>query len=251
LISQFPNLRFVIRAGSGVDNIDQRALSARGVKLIRKPDLAAESVAELAAVSLLGLCRRLHQSMALLFRGVWAKNWLIGDDVSRFFVGIWGAGPVGRACYERFRGMCERVAFAAWPSVPAGLEVASADALMCQADAHIVCLPLRMNTVNKFDAGFFERSSDKRPYLINVARLGLMDLGAAFGALKSNRLRGFAVDGIDQCDMMRLESVLGGEGGTGYNFLVSQHLGAQRVDVHREMIRWLIAEVDHWVSPHA
>ncbi|MGW0874210.1 hypothetical protein ACWD3Z_27490 [Streptomyces sp. NPDC002740] len=47
-LSQWPTLRHVIRAGSGLDGIDIDALAARGISVHRNPEPAASAVAEWA-----------------------------------------------------------------------------------------------------------------------------------------------------------------------------------------------------------
>src|SRR5512140_740475 len=58
MLDALPNLRLVVRAGSGLDAIDVPELERRGIRLARNPELSADAVAELALGALISLARR-------------------------------------------------------------------------------------------------------------------------------------------------------------------------------------------------
>ena len=60
LLAKAPNLRFVARAGVGVDNVDLPAATSRGVRVANAPTAATVAVAELTVTFLLLLARGLY-----------------------------------------------------------------------------------------------------------------------------------------------------------------------------------------------
>ena len=240
VLDTIPTLRFVIRAGSGVDNIEVEELRRRNIELVRNPSLSAEAVAELAVSGILSLTRRMPEAMGLLRRGVWAKGDLIGDSLGRLSVGIWGAGPVGMACYRALRGLCAGVRFASWPSLPHEVRNLSAEPaeLLSETDVHVLCLPGRPQTVGLFGEAFFNSVQRRRPYLVNVGRHELIDVAAATQALELSHLRGLFIDPVNAEDVSELAQLL--DRTEGLNMIVTQHLGARRADVLATMGMWVI-----------
>lgn len=246
LLDLLPRLRFVIRAGSGLDNIDTNELRARGIQLLHNPSLSAGAVAELAYAALIMLARRIPEAAALLRQGIWAKPTLVGESVADLSVAIWGAGPVGRACAELIGPRCAGLGFASWPSVPSEYPQRDPDELMNVADVHIICLPLRRTTLSFFDKEFFNNVSHKCPYILNVGRFALIDLNEAVATLEEKKLRGLFIDPIEQADVENVRRLVNDD--KGVNILLSQHLGAQREDVQRKMGIWVIEKIEEMMS---
>lgn len=62
LINSCPNLKFIARAGVGMDNIDIDAARAKGIKVINTPASSSRSVAELSMAHIYNLSRNLQLS---------------------------------------------------------------------------------------------------------------------------------------------------------------------------------------------
>ncbi len=61
LIAAAPKLRVIARAGTGVDNVDVPAASARGIVVMNAPGANSVSVAELALGQMLALARHISR----------------------------------------------------------------------------------------------------------------------------------------------------------------------------------------------
>jgi D-3-phosphoglycerate dehydrogenase len=238
MLERLPSLRWVIRAGSGVDNLDLAVMEARGVRLLRNPHLSAQAVAELALGSLIMLTRRVPLAHALIAAGRWAKAELIGESIARIHAVIWGAGAVGRACHTALTPHCASVRFAAWRSVPPELPTVAPEEALHHADAHLLSLPLREDTRNWMGPRTLEQVRGRRPYLVNVGRFELMDLEAVLASLGRNELRGVFIDPIDSEHVPFLPSQL--KRSPPMNLLFAQHLGAQRQDVLDAVGDWVL-----------
>lgn len=73
-IAAAKSLRYIIRAGSGYDNIDRDAAGAKGISVSNCPGMNAVAVAELAMGHLINLDRRLPEQDAALKNGTWNKK---------------------------------------------------------------------------------------------------------------------------------------------------------------------------------
>ncbi|MGW3498600.1 NAD(P)-dependent oxidoreductase [Streptomyces sp. NPDC001020] len=235
-LSEWPALRHVIRAGSGLDGIDVEALEGRGVTVHRDPAPAAEAVAEWALAALLCLARRIPYGHAALMAGQHTKQHCLAPPVSRMRVAIWGAGPVGRACSTALAPHVAEIAFAARSSLPSTLPARSADELPGWADAHVVALPLTAENRGRFNAAFLTKARVRRPLLICVGRLGTLDVDACLRALAGGRLGGLALDPVEPSDLpLWPDSTPPGP----LNLLATPHIGAQRHDVRAVLDAWV------------
>lgn len=102
LIEKCPNLKFIARAGVGMDNIDIEFARASGIEVINTPAASSISVAELVFAHLFSLCRFLqlsHREMpeqgATGFNNL-KKNYAEGIELFGKTIGILGYGRIGQ-----------------------------------------------------------------------------------------------------------------------------------------------------------
>ena len=78
VIAAAPKLRVIARAGTGVDNVDLDAASARGIVVMNAPGANSISVAELALAQMLALARHLPAADAAMKQHKWEKKKFAG-----------------------------------------------------------------------------------------------------------------------------------------------------------------------------
>src|SRR5690348_447412 len=78
MLESAPALKLIVRAGSGVDNIDLDYVNQRGIEFHRIPGPGAEAVAEIAFAFMLALSRRLFEADRSMREARWAKYQLSG-----------------------------------------------------------------------------------------------------------------------------------------------------------------------------
>ena len=88
-------LRLLVRAGSGLDNLDLEQVRRRGIDLRRVPGPGAQAVAELTFGLMLSLARGIALGDRLLRQGHWAKSELVGYNLTGKTLGIVGLGSIG------------------------------------------------------------------------------------------------------------------------------------------------------------
>jgi D-3-phosphoglycerate dehydrogenase len=201
LIAAAPKLRVIARAGTGVDNVDLAAATARGILVINAPGANSISVAEHALALMLSLSRAVPAADAAMKRSVWDRKSLIGAELRGKTLGLVGLGRIGREVAVRARSFgMEVVAHDPFISdrVAAGLaiELLSLDALCSRADYISLHLPATTET-----RGLFNRarlSACKRGVrIVNTARGELIDSTALADAIESGHVAGAGIDVFD------------------------------------------------------
>src|SRR5262245_1144799 len=80
LLTAAPRLRVVARAGTGVDNVDVAAASARGILVVNAPGANSISVAEHACALMLALARSVPAADRAMKEGRWDKRRFLGTE---------------------------------------------------------------------------------------------------------------------------------------------------------------------------
>ena len=101
LLDAAPQLRWVARAGAGLDNIDVAAASEKGIGVLNVPGANAIAVAELVFGLLLGLFRQIPAADAAMKRGEWEKSRWSGRELRGKTLAIIGLGKIGGAVARR------------------------------------------------------------------------------------------------------------------------------------------------------
>jgi D-3-phosphoglycerate dehydrogenase / 2-oxoglutarate reductase len=242
LIDRFENLALVVRAGSGLDNIDLEHLKSRGISLIRNAAISAPAVAELALSAFISLARRLPFAEKSLLSNNWVKSKVLGEPLSELSITIWGAGCVGKACYKILKPMVKCVNFLAHSSVSPDFDTVDVQSALRSSDGHIICVPLSAGTV--IGKNELAICADKRPYLINVARFESISWKNVVRMLEEDKLRGVYVDPIDREHMDEVVAFL--KRTIPVNLMCSPHLGAQREDIVADMANWIVKTLTSW-----
>ena len=195
------NLQVVGRAGVGVDNVDVKEATKRGVIVVNAPQSNVLSAAEQTIALMMACARNLAQAHADLKAGKWEKGkWgKNGVELRGKTLGILGLGRIGFLVAEDARGLGMNV-LAYDPFVPAekfhelGLERAdSPDRIYREADFITVHLPKNAETLGFVDDDAFAKIKDG-VRVINVARGGIIDEDAWARAIESGKVAASAVD---------------------------------------------------------
>jgi D-3-phosphoglycerate dehydrogenase len=95
------SLRVVGRAGVGVDNIDVRPATARGIIVMNAPDGNTITTAEHTIALLVALARNVPQANSSVKAARWERKRFVGAELSGKTLGIVGLGRIGRAVAQR------------------------------------------------------------------------------------------------------------------------------------------------------
>src|SRR5690348_15482358 len=109
LLKSAPRLRIIGRAGTGVDNIDVPAASARGILVVNAPGANSISVAEIACALMLALARSVPAADRAMKDARWDKKKFLGSELRGKTLGIAGLGRIGQEVAQRVRAFGMRV----------------------------------------------------------------------------------------------------------------------------------------------
>jgi len=198
LMDAAPGLRIIARAGTGVDNVDVAAASARGILVVNAPGANSISVAEHACALMLALARAVPAADHAMKEGRWEKKKFLGSELRGKTLGVAGLGRIGQEVAQRARAFGMRI-IAHDPyiakDVAAGLhvELLSLDEVCAAADFLTLHLPSTPETRHLFND---ERFSKCKPglRLINTARGELVDEAALRRAIEQGIIAGAGLD---------------------------------------------------------
>jgi D-3-phosphoglycerate dehydrogenase len=202
LIEVATRLRVIGRAGIGVDNVDLRAATSRGIIVMNTPEGNAITTAEHAIALMTSLARKIPQATRSMKAGEWAKDRFNGKELFGQTLGVIGLGNIGSIVADRARGLRMRV-IAYDPLVSEeraerlGVDLVSLDELISRADVITIHVPLTKDTRGLIDADAFERMK-RGVLLINAARGGIVDESALLAAIESGKVAGAALDVFEQ-----------------------------------------------------
>jgi D-3-phosphoglycerate dehydrogenase / 2-oxoglutarate reductase len=198
LLAAAPRLRVVARAGTGVDNVDVPAATARGILVMNAAGANSISVAEHALALMLSLARSVPMADATMKRGVWDKKKLTGVELRGKLLGIIGFGRIGREVAARARAFgMEVVAYD--PFIPAraadaaGVPLIDLDELLARADFITLHVPALPETRHLINAATLAKMR-KGVRIVNTARGELIDEKALAEALESGHVAGAGLD---------------------------------------------------------
>lgn len=217
-------LKIVARAGVGLDNVDVKAATARGVLVVNAPTSNIHSAAEHAVTLLLATARQIPPADASLKAHTWKRSSFNGVEVFGKTVGVVGLGRIGQLVAQRLAAFGTHIVaydpyVSAARAAQLGIELLTLDELLGRADFISVHLPKTPETAGLIGK---EALAKTKPgvIIVNAARGGLIDEAALADAIRSGHVRGagldvFATEPCTDSPLFELEQVV-----------VTPHLGA-------------------------
>lgn len=191
-------LKVIGRAGIGLDNIDVKAASRKGIVVMNTPGANAITTAEHAITLLLSLSRYIPQANASLKTGKWEKKKFMGVEIFNQTLGVIGFGNIGQVVVDRAKGLKMRViVYDPFVSEDAmakkGAEKVTLDQLLEQSDYISIHTPLSKETKNLLNKNTFQKMK-KGVRIINCARGGIVNEKDLYAAIKRGKVAGAALD---------------------------------------------------------
>jgi D-3-phosphoglycerate dehydrogenase / 2-oxoglutarate reductase len=217
-------LKVVGRAGIGVDNIDVKAATAKGVIVMNTPFGNSITTAEHAISLMMALARQIPEADRSTQAGKWEKSKFMGVEVFGKTLGVIGCGNIGSIVADRAIGLKMKVLaydpfLSEQRAVELGVGKVELDQLLRGADFITLHTPLTDKTRHIIDAAALAKTR-KGVRIVNCARGGLVDEKALAAAIKSGHAGGAAFD-VFEAEPAK-DSVLFGLP----NVICTPHLGA-------------------------
>jgi D-3-phosphoglycerate dehydrogenase len=191
------DLKLLVRAGIGLDNIDRDAAKEKGIAVANTPAATSISVAEHTFGLMLGAVRNHGKAVLSMKQHKWEKKILEGTELFGKTLGIIGCGRIGLEVARR------AVAFGmtvlAYDVVPIKTDLAvkqvPLDELIAGADLITVHVPKQAKPI--LGEAEFKKMKDG-VIIVNVARGGVISEKALLEGLSSGKVRAAALDVYDK-----------------------------------------------------
>lgn len=226
-------LKFIGRAGAGVDNIDTEAATRKGIIVANAPEGNTLAATEHTMAMMLALARNIPQANASVKKGEWKRSKFMGVELNEKVLGIVGFGRIGREVAKRAQAM-EMKCIAYDPFISSeraaslGVEMVTLEDLFRRADVITVHTPLIKETHHMINAGTIATMKDG-VRLINCARGGIIDEKALADGIASGKVAGAALD-VFESEPPTDSPVIGLE-----QVIVTPHLGASTVEAQKNV----------------
>ncbi len=180
----------------GVNQVNLKAATQKGIVVFNAPYSNTRSVAELVIGSSIMLIRKIIDKNIAAHNGIWQKEAKGSFELRGKTLGIIGYGNIGSQVSVLAENLGMKILFYDIETkLPLGNAVACKDIKELISNSDIVTLhvpetPLTKNMIHKNNLKLFKKGS----FLINYARGEVVDLDALAKALKEQHLSGAAVD---------------------------------------------------------
>jgi D-3-phosphoglycerate dehydrogenase / 2-oxoglutarate reductase len=208
IIDKASKLKFIARAGAGMENIDVEYAENKGIKCLHAPEGNRDAVAEHAIGMLLCLFNNLMRADKEVRQGKWIREGNRGIELMGKTVGIIGYGNMGSAFAERLKGFGVKVLVYDKYKNNFGNDViieTTLEHIFEEADVLSLHTPLTDETHYLINDIFINKFK-KNIYIINTARgksLNTMDL---VKSLKSGKVLGACLD-VSEYEVVSFENL--------------------------------------------
>ncbi|MCQ9207466.1 MAG: phosphoglycerate dehydrogenase [Omnitrophica bacterium] len=198
VIKHAKKLKYIGRAGVGLDNIDVEAASKNGIIVMNTPGGNSISTAEHAFSLILALSRNIAQADRSVKKGEWERKKFMGVEIYGKTLGIIGLGRIGAEVARRAASFqMKLIAYDPFliPERAKSLGVLSVSLaeLFKKADYITVHTPLTSETRHIIGEKAF-RKMKKGVRIVNCARGGIVDEKALARAIEAGIVAGAALD---------------------------------------------------------
>ncbi|RZK52136.1 MAG: phosphoglycerate dehydrogenase [Pedobacter sp.] len=194
-----PNLKFVARAGAGLDNIDETIAKERNIVLINAPEGNRDAVGEHAIGLLLSLMNNFRNADKEIRNGVWDREGNRGYELKGKTVGIVGYGFMGQKMAQKLKGF--EVNVIAYDKYKTGFtdefaREVSMEEIVKHSDVLSLHIPLTKETKQMVNDEYFYHF--KKPiFFINTARGEIVNTSAVVDNIKKDKILGAGLDVLE------------------------------------------------------
>ena len=215
------NLKLVIRAGVGVDNIDVPYAKKLNIDVRNTPSASSNAVAELALAHILAVSRYIGVSNFSMRNGQWNKKKYKGCEIAGKTLGIVGIGRIGRLLGEKAEALGMNVIYTDLLGKQDNIsfKYVEFEELLKESDYISLHVPYDKNSGALIGKKEIELMKDG-VFLINCARGKVVDEKALLEGLNSGKIAGAGIDVFEEEPTSNMELI------NHPNVSVTPHIGA-------------------------
>ena len=194
-----PQLQFIGRSGSGMENIDLKTAEKHNITCFSAPEANKNAVAEHALGMLLALFNHLNLGDLDIRNGNWQRELHRGEEIQGKTIGLIGYGNNGSAFAEKLRSFgCTILAYDKYKTGFGNdfVTEVSLEELQERSDVLSLHIPQNEETIYMVDSQFIQ-AFIKPFFLINTSRGKLVNTEALVDALKTQKIKGACLDVLE------------------------------------------------------
>lgn len=197
-LSYAPQLEFIGRVGSGLENIDLKAAESRKIAVFAAPEGNCNAVGEHALGLLLGLLNKLPSGQNSIAQGQWLREAHRGWELGSRTVGIIGYGHTGKSFAQKLQGFgCSVYCHDILPNIgDSYAKQVSLETIQEKCDVLSFHLPQGESTRYYFNKKFVDQM--KHPFwLLNTSRGSVVNTQSLLRGLASTKILGAGLDVLE------------------------------------------------------
>lgn len=198
VLNNAKNLKIIGRAGVGVDNVDTKIASKKGIIVMNTPFGNTISAAEHTMSMMLSLVRNIPIAHASLKNKEWKRSKFTGTELYKKTLGVIGFGKIGFEVAKRARSFEMNILvydpFATKEQADKlNAKIVDLDYLLKNSDVITLHIPKTKDTENLINKETINKMKDG-VRIVNVARGGIINENDLKEALISGKVKGAAID---------------------------------------------------------
>ena len=251
ILDKATNLKFIARAGAGMENIDVAYAESKGIKCIHAPEGNRDAVGEHALAMLLALFNNVLRADKEVREGKWLREENRGVELMGKTVGIIGYGNMGSAFAERLKGFGVKLLVYDKYKTNFGnecIQESSLERIFDEADIVSLHVPLTAETERMVNDTFINNFK-KNIYIINTARGKCLNTDDLVMNLKSGKVLGACLDVLEY-EMTSFETLDVTMLPEAFQYLtksdkviLSPHIAGWTIESHRKIAMVLVEKI--------
>jgi len=199
LLEKAPKLKFIARAGAGIEKIDLNETKKREIEIFNAPEGNRDAVAEHAIGMLLALFNKIPTADKEVRQKIWKREANRGIEIKGKTFGIIGYGNMGKSFAKRLSSFeCSVLAYDKYLTNYSDdfVSAVTMDEIFEEADVLSLHIPLTIESKNLIDLQFLNNFK-KNIFIINTARGEILVLKDLLSALESGKVLGSCLDVLE------------------------------------------------------
>ncbi len=248
VLSRAINLKWIARAGAGLDNIDTQYCDEKNIQYFNAGEANADAVGEQTIAMLLSLMANVVKADKEVRNVIWDREGNRGEELSGKTVGIIGYGNTGKAVARKLSGFNVRVlAYDKYLKNYADAYAieATMENIFAEADVLTLHVPLTDETFHLVDNTYINEFR-KRFYLLNLSRGKVANLNDVCRALKEGKIKKAALDVLENESLKMMneaEKVWFEDLKSSANVILTPHIGGWTKESYKKISHVLLQKI--------
>jgi len=199
VIEAASELKFIGRAGAGIDNIDAKTAQAKNIKVFNAGEANADAVGEHTLGMMLSLFAKINKSDKEVRAGIWNREDNRGEELSGKTVAIIGFGNTGKAVAQKLSGFdVQTLTYDKYLNNYSNkyAKESEMDEIFLKADVITLHVPLNDETKGLIDAKYLQKFA-KPIWLLNICRGEVVVIQDIVTAMENGKIKGAGFDVLE------------------------------------------------------